>query len=124
MRPRRHPALLRGPSTSPLDGIVRMAQGETASHHLTWRVVAALLLPFAAESAYALISRWQSSRSTAASDFAAFALSILIGAALIWTLPLRLSRRVLALLLYIPVIAASLFLYALVLAALVFGDGL
>jgi hypothetical protein len=100
-----------------------MAQGETTSQDFTWRVVAAALLPIATESAYVLLSRWPSSRFTTASDFAAFALSILIGAAFIWTLPLRLSRRVFALLLYIPVVAASLFLYALMLAA-VFGDGL
>jgi hypothetical protein len=101
-----------------------MAQDETTSQDFTWRVVAAILLPFVAESAYALLSRWPSSRFTTASDFVAFALAILVGAALIWTLPLRLSRRVLALLLYIPVVAASLFMYALILAALVFGDGL
>ena len=124
MRPRRRWALLYGPSTSPLDGIARMAQDETTSQDFTWRVVAAILLPFVAESAYALLSRWPSSRFTTASDFVAFALAILVGAALIWTLPLRLSRRVLALLLYIPVVAASLFMYALILAALVFGDGL
>jgi hypothetical protein len=101
-----------------------MAQGETASQDFTWRVVAAMLLPFAVESAYVLLSRRPSSRFTATSDFAAFALSILIGAVFIWTLRLRLSRRVLALLLYIPVVAGSLFLYLLMLGAVFFGDGL
>jgi hypothetical protein len=101
-----------------------MAQIETTSRDFTRRVLAAALLPFAAESAYAFFSRWPSTRFTTMSDFVAFGLSILIGAAFIWTLPLRFSRRALALLFYLPVIAGSLFLYALVFAAVVFGDGL
>jgi len=101
-----------------------MTQAENTSPDFTWRVAAATLLPIAMESLYFISSRWPSSRFTTASDFTALALSVLIGAAFVWSLPLRLSRRIFALLLYIPTGSAVLFFYTFVLAALVFGDGL
>jgi len=89
-----------------------------------WRFVAAAIAPFVLASVYLSLTRWPSYRFTALSDYAGIAVSVLIGAAFIATLPIRTRYRVLALLVYIPGVAALLFYFTLWFIAVVFHDGL
>jgi hypothetical protein len=85
-----------------------------------WRFVAAVIAPFV----FLSLTRWPSYRFTAFSDYAGLAVSVLIGAAFIATLPIRTRYRVLALLVYIPGVAELLFYFTLWFIAVVFHDGL
>jgi hypothetical protein len=101
-----------------------MGQREIKAQSAHLRLWPALVVPFVVETAYLSFSRWPSSRFTSASDFGCFALSMLVGAAFILRLPLRPSRRALALLAYVPLVGAALLLYGLMFLAAAFGDGL
>ncbi len=100
-----------------------MTRAETASRGVAWRVVAAALLPFAAQSIYILFTRWTFCFNPW-SDVASHAISLLIGAWCVWSLPIALSRRVLALLLYVPIIAFLLYYYTFAILMVVFGIAL
>ena len=89
-----------------------------------WRFGAAALAPFAVASVYLLLSRWPSYRFTAFSDYTAFAVAIITGAAFIATLPIRGSFRGVCLLLYVPLVAVLVVLFSLWFIAVVFHDGL
>jgi hypothetical protein len=107
-----------------LDHTTRMDQIATRPRGFGWRLVAAALAPFAAASVYLFLTRWPSYRFTAFSDYAGLAVSVLVGAVFIATLPIRAPYRVLSLLLYLPVIAALLFFFTFWFIAVVFHDGL
>ena len=107
-----------------LDFIKRMEHIETRPRDFVWRLFAAALLPFVAESAYVFFTRWPSDHFATASDYAALALSVLIGSAFVLTLPLRLSFRIVSLLFYMPVVGVLLFFYDFLFLAVVFGEGL
>lgn len=91
---------------------------------VAWRLIAAALTPFAAISVYLLFTRWPSYRFTAFSDYAGLVGSVLIGAAFMATLPIRLPRRIVWLVVYIPVFAALTFFFTLLFIAAVFHEGL
>ena len=116
-------ALLCGPSTSPLDVKARVSRANTASQGFAWRIVAAALLPFAVELAYVLLTRW-THRFTPWSDIGSRAMSVLVGAWCVWGLPIALSRRVLALLFYVPVVAFLLYHYVYGIVWGVFGEAI
>jgi hypothetical protein len=87
-------------------------------------LVAAVLALFVSSSVYLIFSRWPSYRFTTFSDYAGVAVSILIGAVFIATLPISARQRVLSLLIYVPVLVVLLFFYTLMFVTLVFRDGL
>jgi hypothetical protein len=101
-----------------------MGQRETEAQSTDLRLWPALVVPFVLETAYLWLSRWPSSRFTSGSDFGCFALSTLVGAAFILRLPLRPSRRALALLAYVPLVGTALFFYCFMFLAIAFGEGL
>jgi hypothetical protein len=101
-----------------------MEQIETRHRGFEWRLVTAALAPFAVESAYLFFSRWPSYRFTTFSDYAGLAASILVGAAFVAALPISARLRILWLLIYIPVFAASLCFFALWFIAVIFHEGL
>src|SRR5690242_9332242 len=86
------------------------------------RATAAVVLPFALMSVYLLLSRWPSRWFTTLSDYAAGAVSLLAGSALIATLPISREVRLLLLLFYVPMLCFLLFLYGLQFVGMVFGD--
>jgi hypothetical protein len=87
-------------------------------------LVAAVLALFVSSSVYLIFSRWPSYRFTTFSDYAGVAVSILIGAVFIATLPISARQRVLSLLIYVPVLAVLLIFYTLMFVTVVFRDGL
>ena len=89
-----------------------------------FRITIALLAPFILFSMYLLFSRWPWSWFTTFTDYAGEGLSVLLGAAMIATLPLSREARVLFLVLYVPPLCFILFLYALQFVGMVFGDWL
>ena len=101
-----------------------MGQREIEAQSTTLRLWPALVAPFVLETAYLSFTRWPSSRFTTGTDFGCFALSMLIGAAFILRLPLRPSRRALALLAYVPLVGTALFFYFFMFLAVAFGEGL
>ncbi len=101
-----------------------MDQLEPKAGGFGWRLGAAAWVPFAVASVYLLLSRWPSHRFTTFSDYVAFAVSILAGAAFIATLPIRGSFRAFCLLLYIPLFAVLVVFFSLWFLAIVFHDGL
>jgi hypothetical protein len=101
-----------------------MEQIATSLRGFRWRLIAAAIAPFAAASVYLFLTRWPSYRFTAFSDYAGVAVSVLIGAVFIATLPIRASYRVVSLLVYLPVIGALMFFFAFWFIAVVFRDGL
>ena len=107
-----------------LGHITRMEQIETKARGLGWRLVAAILAPFVSSSVYLVLSRWPAYRFTTFSDYAGLAVSILIGAAFIATLPISWRQRSLWLLIYIPAFAALLFFFTFLLVAVIFHEGL
>jgi hypothetical protein len=87
-------------------------------------LVAAGLAPFAAASVHLLLTRWPSYRFTAFSDYAGLAISVLVGAVFIATLPIRVSYRVVSLLAYLPAIGTLLLFFMFWFIAVAFRDGL
>ncbi len=88
------------------------------------RAVASVVTPFVLMSAYLLLSRWPSRWFTGPSDFAAGAVSLLVGSVFIATLPVSREVRAISLLFYVPGFCFLLFLYCLEFVGLVFGDWL
>jgi hypothetical protein len=78
---------------------------------------------FAVASLYLFFTRWPSDCLTGFSDDGALVMSILAGAAFVVTLPIRPAWRILSLVIYIPVLGASLFFYALAFIAIFFQEG-
>ncbi len=101
-----------------------MQQIATRQRAFGWRLVAAALVPLAAASAYLFFSRWPSYRFTTFSDYAGLAVSILVGAAFVATLPIPARQRILWLLIYIPAVAALLFFFTFWFIAAIFHEGL
>ena len=89
-----------------------------------WLVACILLVPVAALSIYLWLSRWPTHVASARSDNLAFAVCIVIGAALIFYLPFRLWIRGVIAAAYVPLSYSVLFLYALVFVGVAFGDWL
>jgi hypothetical protein len=104
--------------------MTRMEQIEARPRGYAWRLVAAVLAPFVATSVYLFFSRWPSYHFSTFSDYAGLAVSIIIGAAFVATLPIRLSQRIVWLVIYIPVFAALLFFFTFLFIAVFFHDAL
>ena len=100
-----------------------MSRVETASQGFAWRVIAAALLPFAFQASYILLTRW-ALRFNGWTDVASHAISVLIGAWCVWSLPVALSRRVLALLLYVPLVAFLVWYFSWMIVIGVIGETL
>ena len=101
-----------------------MEQIETKARGFGWRLVAAVLAPFVSSAVYLIFSRWPSNLFTTSSDYASLAVSVLIGAAFIGTLPISWRQRSLWLLIYIPVFAALQFFFTFLFIAVIFHEGL
>ena len=89
-----------------------------------WRLLAAAFVPFATIAAYLLLTRGPLHRFTAFSDYVSLAVSALIGAAFVATLPIRTFYRAWSVFIYLPVFALLLFLFTFVFIAAVFHDAL
>ena len=101
-----------------------MKQTESKPKAFGWRLVAAGLAPLVPASAYVCFDQWSSVEPTTFDDCAALAVSILVGALFVATLPIRVNQRVVALLIYVPIFAVLLFVYAVEFSAIVFHEGL
>src|SRR5947209_1353095 len=97
---------------------------QAMSTRFRWQLVVAAFAPFTVASAYLLFSRRAAHPPSARGDYAAFAVSIFIGALFIVTLPIRRSLRVNSLLLYVPVMIGLLIYFSLSFIAVAFHDGL
>jgi hypothetical protein len=86
------------------------------------QALGASILPFGVFSTYLLLSRWPSRWFTTSSDYAGGAVSMLVGIALIATLPVSREVRILLLLFYVPILGVLLFFYGLEFVGLAFGD--
>jgi len=89
---------------------------------LVWHILAAVLAPFLVTLVYLLFTRWHTWHFTMpAADYAALAFSILVGAAFIATLPIRIPRRIVSLLIYVPVSGIALYIFGVVFLYLWYG---
>ena len=89
-----------------------------------WRFGVAALAPFVVASVYLAVSRRPPHQWTAIGDYAALAVSILLGAAFLVSLPIRGYFRVMSILIYIPVLAVLLVCFSVGFIALFFHDAL
>ena len=89
-----------------------------------WCALGAVFTPFAIMSLYLLFSRWPQRKFTAASDGIAMGIGIMIGCASLACLPLRRWMRILAVILYLPLVAYALLIYSLYFVGVVFNDWL
>ncbi len=96
----------------------------TTPRDFRWRLLAAMFVPFVAVAIYLLLTRRLLHHFTAFSDYASLAVAALLGAAFVATLPIRTSYRAWSVLIYLPVVALSLFLFTFVFIAAVFHDAL
>lgn len=101
-----------------------MEQFEIKSKRFALSLFGALLLPIAVLSLYLLLTRWPSYQFTATSDFGALVFSVLLGATLIATLPIRPLHRAASLVVYIPLFSISLFYYTFLFIAVILNDAL
>jgi hypothetical protein len=88
---------------------------------LGWHIAGAAIAPFIVMSLYLFLRGWSPDKSTAYSDYVGLAFSILIGAIFIARLPIHVSKRVLLLLIYIPVLILMLFCFTLIFVCSIFG---
>jgi hypothetical protein len=83
--------------------------------------VAAVVAPFLVASLYLFLTRWPSWHFTALTDYTGLAVSILVGAGFIATLPIQMRRRIFWLLIYVPASAILVFVFGSVLLFVWFG---
>jgi len=91
---------------------------------IAFQSVGAAVLPFLAASLYLVFTRWPHHRFTTLSDHCGLGAALLIGAALVGTLPISVAVRIALLCFYIPLISFLLFMYSLYFVGMVFGDWL
>lgn len=82
----------------------------------------ALFAPLLIIGIYLSLSRWPERWFTAGSDNLALVVAVLAGLIGLWWFPLKVWHRVVASLLYVPVMGALLFLSALLFVCGMFGD--
>ena len=87
-------------------------------------LVAAVVAPIVAMSLYLLLSRRPQRIFSISSDYAAFAVCMVIGVALVAALPLRPWLRAAAAAASLPLLYALLFFYSLIFVGVAFGDWL
>ncbi len=85
-----------------------MDQAEGKPQSIKRQLAAAVAIPFTLMLAYLLISRELFRGSSAFSDYTALVSSIAIGAVFVARLPVRLSRRILLLMAYLPLFGLAL----------------
>ena len=89
-----------------------------------WPLVGSVVVPLFAVSIYLWFSRWPTRRFSTTSDYPAFAVCIAIGLVFVVGLPIRLWLRVLAVVVYVPLVYTLPFLSSLLFVGLAFGDWL
>jgi len=98
-----------------------MEKTRQETQKLRWYIAGALLGPFIAASIYLIITRWPSDNYTGYSDHMGLGFSILVALIFVVKLPISITKRVIALLAYIPVLIIALFFYSVVFLCAFFG---
>ena len=97
---------------------------EVGRRRTLWRLVIAVLAPFAVMSVYLFLSRWPTRWFTGSTDYAGMAGSLLVFIVCAATLPVRAGIRVATILVLVPVLYCILSVYSLMFVGVVFNDWL